>query len=102
MDSPITRAEHVEFEKRMQEEHNRQNHRIDELERAFEQNNKLLVTVERIAISIEQMQKELLNQGERLTEIESRDGEMWRKVVGYIATAVAGVFVGFVFKQIGM
>ena len=102
MDSPISRAEHAEFEKRMEDEHKRQNHRIDELERAFEQNNKLLVAVEKLALSMEQMQKELLNQGERLDVIEDRDGEMWRKVVGYIVTAVVGVVIGFVFKQIGM
>ena len=32
MDSPITRAEHEEFRRRMEEEHNRQNKRIELLE----------------------------------------------------------------------
>lgn len=102
MDSPITRAEHVEFEKRMQDEHKRQNHRIDELEKAFEQNNKLLISVEKLALSMENMQKELRDQSNRLDTIEGRDGEMWRKVVGYVVTAVIGAVIGFVFTQIGM
>ena len=58
MDSPITRAEHNEFAKRMEEEHHRQNRRIGELEKACEENNKLLVSVERLALSMENMQKE--------------------------------------------
>ena len=102
MDSPITRAEHVEFEKRMQDEHKRQNHRIDELERAFGENNKLLVSVEKLALSMEAMQRELRVQSERLDVIEGRDGEMWRKAVGYVITAIIGVVIGFVSTQLGM
>ena len=41
-------------------------------------------------------------QGERLEALESRDGEMWRKAMAYLATAVIGAVVGYVFKQIGM
>lgn len=102
MDSPITRAEHAEFEKRMQDEHNRQNHRIGELEKAFEQNNKLLVSVEKLALSMENMQKELKAQSTRLDIVEGRDGEMWRKLVGYAVTAIVGAVIGFVFTNIGM
>lgn len=29
-------------------------------------------------------------------------GEMWRKVTGYVATAVIGIVVGFIFTQIGL
>lgn len=32
MDSPLTRAEHNEFVKRMEDEHTRINHRVAELE----------------------------------------------------------------------
>ena len=48
------------------------------------------------------MLKEQVNQGKRLETLESRDGEMWRKVVGYVVTAVVGIVVGFLFKQAGM
>ena len=39
---------------------------------------------------------------DRTSVLENRDGEMWRKVVGYVATAVIGIVVGFIFTQIGM
>jgi predicted nucleic acid-binding Zn-ribbon protein len=102
MDSPMTLALHEEFAKRMQDEHARQNHRISELEKALEQYNKLLVSVEKLALNIEKMQEELHSQGSHIAEIESRDGEMWRKVVGYAITAGIGIVVGFIFTQIGM
>lgn len=102
MEEYISRQEHTEYAKRMDDEHRRQNHRIDLLERATEQNNKLLVSVERLATNMENMQKEQKEQGERLEALESRDGEMWRKAIGYVVTAIIGAVIGFLFKQIGM
>lgn len=96
--TPITRAEHEEFRKRMEEEDKRQNKRLDNLE----ENAKLLSSIEKLAANMEHMAKEQEKQGKRLETLEKRDGEMWRKVVGYIVTAVIGVVVGFVFTQIGM
>lgn len=97
-----TRHEQEQYTKRMEDEHKRQNHRIAELEKAFEQNNKLLVSVEKLALSMENMRKEQIDQGERLERLEARDGEMWRKVVSYAITAVIGIVLGFVFTQLGM
>ena len=102
MDSPMTLALHEEFARRMEDEHKRQNHRIDLLEKSFEENNKLLVSVERLAVSMETMQKEQANQGDRLEALEARDGEMWRKVVGHVITAVISIIIGFASAQIGM
>ena len=96
--TPITRAVHEEFRKRMEEEDKRQNKRLDNLE----ENAKLLSSIEKLAANMEHMAKEQEKQGKRLETLEKRDGEMWRKVVGYIITAVIGVVVGFVFTQIGM
>lgn len=102
MNTPITRAEHNEFAKRMEEEHSRQNIRIGELEKAVEQNNKLLISVEKLALSMENMQREQKDQSSRLEKIEARDGEMWRKVTGYIITSIVGIVVGYMFTQLGM
>lgn len=102
MDTPISRAEHNEFVKRMDEEHKRTNHRLIDLEKALEQNNKLLISVEKLATNMENMQKEQQEQGKRLEELEGRDGEMWRKVAGHIATAIISIILGFIFAQFGM
>ena len=102
MDTPITRAEHEEFRKRIEEENKRQNCRINKLEDTFEKINSLATSTEKLATSMEAMLKEQEEQGGRLKILEERDGEKWRKVVGYIVTAVVGIVVGFIFTQIGI
>lgn len=102
MDSPITRAVHEEFCKRMDAENNRQNQRIKLLEEQTRQVTEIALSVRELAQSIKQMAETQKEQGEKLEKLESRDGEMWRKVMGYIMTAIIGVVIGFVFQQIGM
>ncbi len=102
MDTPITRAEHEEFSRRLEEENRRQDKRIELLEENVRELSQLTNTVGKLATSLESMVKEQEKQGKRLETLEGRDGEMWRKVAGYIATAVIGIVLGFVFTQIGM
>lgn len=102
MDNSITRAEHEEFCKRIDGENHRQNRRLEELEENVRQIGVLATSVEKLASSMESMVREQEKQGKRLEILEGRDGEMWRKVTGYIITAVAGVVIGFIFTQIGM
>lgn len=102
MEDYITRAEHGEFCKRMEAEDIRQNRRIGELEETVRQIGTLTTSVEKLAMSIEAMVREMEQQGERLEALESRDGEMWRKAMAYLATAVIGAVVGYISKQIGM
>lgn len=102
MDTPITRAEHEEFRRRLEEENNRQDKRIALLEENTKQIGSLTVSVEKLAQSIELMVKEQEKQGRRLEVLESRDGELWRKVVGYVVTAVVGAVLGFLARQIGL
>ena len=101
MDTPITRAEHEEFRRRMEEEHARQNKRIELLEESVEKTQTIAVAVEHLATSMENMCREQERQGKRLEALEGRDGQMWRNVVGYVATAVIGIVLGFIFTQIG-
>lgn len=102
MDGFVTRVEYDEHNRRMEDEHNRQNHRISIVERAMEQNNKLLVSVERLAISMENMQKEQAQLKEDVEEIKNRDGQKWRKTGEDILKIVLGIVIGYILKQIGI
>lgn len=109
MDTPITRAEHEAFSQlmasenqRLRDEDTRQNKRLDLLEENVREMSALATSVEKLATNMESMVKIQEQQGKRLATLESQDGEMWRKVVGYIITAVIGIVVGFAFRQIGM
>lgn len=102
MDAPITRAEHEEFVRRMDEANHRQSKRIEIVEKEVKQIGELTTSIEKLALSMENMVKEQVSQGKRLEELENRDGERWRKVTGYLITAIVGIVIGFIFKQIGM
>lgn len=108
MENPISRAEHEEFRrsmelanKNLEDENNRQNRRLDILEENTRQINSLTVSVEKLAQSIEVMVREQEAQGLRLETLESRDGEMWRKVVAYAVTAVVGLVIGYIAPRVG-
>ena len=102
MDTPITRAEHEEFRRRLEEENRRQDKRIELLEENTKRIETLNGAIGKLAANMEGMLKEQLRQGQRLELLESRDGELWRKVVSYAVTAFVGIAIGFVAKQLGM
>lgn len=101
MEDYISREEHNEFQKRMDDEHRRLNGRMKAVEEDVKETNKLVSSVEKLAINMENMLKEVEAQGKRLAVLEGRDGEMWRKVVGHIITVIIGIVVGYIFTQIG-
>ncbi len=102
MDTPITRAEHEEFRRRLEEENKRQDKRIELLEQNTKRLETLNTSIEKLAVNMESMLKEQVQQGKRLEVLEGRDGEKWRKVAGYVATTIISIVIGFVFAQIGM
>lgn len=102
MDTPITRAEHEEFKLRLEEENKRQDKRIELLEQNVDEMRSLTTSVEKLATNMESMLREQEKQGKRLETLEGRDGEMWRKIVGHVATVIVGIVLGYLFTQIGM
>lgn len=98
----ITREEHEEFRRGLEAENHRQNRRIEILEKNTKEINSLIVSVEKLAQNIESMVRVQETQGEQLEELRARDGKMWRKVTGYIITAIIGIVIGYIFKQLGM
>lgn len=102
MDTPITRAEHMEFVKRVEAEDTRQNARISEIEESIKETHKQNASIERLAASVESIAKELERHGEKLEVLEARDGELWRKAIGYVVTSIISIVIGFIFSQIGM
>ena len=101
MDTSISRAEHEEFCKRVADENHRQNRRIEILEKSVQQQTALTISVEKLATNMENMLREQESQGDRLEALEERDGEMWRKAMVYVVTAVIGGLVGYILRQLG-
>lgn len=86
----------------MEEENKRQDTRIGILEDSVRKIGALATSVEKLAVSMQSMLKEQEKQGKRLEALEGRDGKKWRKVMGYIDTAIVGIVLGYLFKRIGM
>ena len=102
MDTAITRAEHEEFRRRMEEEHSRVNKRLEILEENTEKLNKLNTSIEKLAMNMESMLKEQMQQGKRLAVLEKQDGEMWKTTIKYVLSAVIGIAIGYVAKIMGI
>lgn len=90
MDEFVTKAVHDEFAKRIDEENDRQNHRISILETGQAQINELVSSVKVLAVNMEAMSKELQKQGERLSEIEGKPAKKWDTAVACIITGILG------------
>lgn len=102
MEGPITRAEHEEFRRRMEDEHQRTSKRLTFLEESVREIQTLALSVEKLAANAEAMCKELTRQGERLDAIENRDGETWRQLKYYGLTAAVSLVLGFLAKSISL
>lgn len=102
MDTPITRAEHEEFRKRLEAEDKRLNIRLTIVEEDLKNIKDLTASVEKLATNMENMMKIQEKQGNRLEELEGRDGEMWRKVVGIVLTAIISGIIGFALSRMGL
>lgn len=103
MDStPITRVEHEEFCKRIEAEDHRQNERLEILEEQTKQFMDLVLSVRELAQSVKQLAEIQKIQDEKLDELESRDGEMWRRVSGYVITSIIGLVLGYLFHKLGL
>ena len=109
MEDYITRTEHNEFARRVDEENARQNDRLNSLEVALKQILSITTSVEKLATHMEHMSKEQERmtveqekQGERIKAIEDRDGEKWRTVATHILTMIITAIVTFVLSKIGL
>lgn len=107
--TPITKAEHEVFaklmeseNKRLSDENDRQNKRLENLENNSKQLTTLATAVEKLALSIENMAKEQVSQSERLETLESRDGEKWRQVTSYVVTTLISLVLGYIFAHLGL
>nr|DAM87258.1 MAG TPA: hypothetical protein [Caudoviricetes sp.] len=100
MDDFITRAEHAEFVKRMEEENKRQNNRISSAENSLEVCKELASSVERLAENMASMKEELANQGTRLQTLEKKPGDRWETVLKTALTTIVSSLAAMIFAAI--
>lgn len=108
MDSYITRAEHEEFRRNMENEHHRASKRLDIVEEEAKQIYSLVTSVEKLAIIVGNIEKKQQSDNEIVEKVVEKveiigeaDGKKWRKLVGYVITGLAGSVVTFLMQYIG-
>ena len=102
MDEYLTKGEHNEYKESQNKENNRINKRLELLENTVRQINDLTLSVQKLANNMESMLNKQTEQGQRLEDLEGRDGEKWRNVSMYVITTLIGAVIGFVLQQAGI
>lgn len=101
MDTPITRAEYEEHNRRMEDEHNRMNRRIELAECEIRSFQKIATSVEKLAIGVENMTEEQKRQGDQIGElkdhidrIEREPADTWGRIKGKALDTIVGAVAG--------
>ena len=102
MNDFITQSSFKEYQDGMERWNKRQDERLKAHSEKLDDLEKMNISLVELATSVKTMCDELKSQGKRLDELEDRDGEMWRKVSGYVITTIVGIVIGYIFMQIGM
>ena len=79
---------------RLWDEDRRQNQRLEVLEQNVEMQQKLAISVEKLALHMEQMFKEQEKQGQRLNVLEKAPGEQWSSMKRTIFNTIVGAGAG--------
>ena len=94
MSEYISREEHKEFAERIDAENERQNKRLSSLEETVKEIQRLTIAVERMAVSMEGMTKEIASQGQRLDAIEKEPADKWKNAAWIVVSALIAAAVG--------
>ena len=98
----ITRFEVDERLKRVDDENNRQNHRIDKLEKIADQLTDMSASIKAMVVTMQSMQKEQERQGERLDDIERKPADNWNQLVYSLIAMVATAAVTYIITKGGL
>lgn len=102
MSDYIAREEHDEFKDGLKAEHARTNARLREVEEVVKEIHTMSTTLIVLCEKMSSVNNSIDALNADVDTLKARDGEMWRKIVAYILTTVAGIIIGYIFKQIGM
>ena len=95
MDDFVTRVEHTEFAKRIEDENDRQNKRLEIIEGKQSQISELVVSVKVLAANVENIAKEINEQGLRLREIEGKPAKRWETVLSCLISSLVTAAIAY-------
>ena len=96
----ITREEHEEFRRNMENEHKRASKRIEAVEEETKQIYPLVTSIERLAVIVDNIEQNQQTYVEKVETLNNRDGNLWRSLVSSLVSALAGGFAGFIISNL--
>lgn len=102
MDDFVTRHEYMERTGRCDDKIANLDRRVTKLEDMGEKLSKMAVTMEGMLNSLQYMQAEQKEQGERLKKIEEEPGDTWKKVKWTVLACALTCIVTYLFAKGGI
>lgn len=90
----ISRREHDEYVKRMEDEHKRINHRLTKCEQISEQMQTMNANISELATNMKHLLDEQLEQGKRLDKIEDEPKSNWNTIKKGVFNAIGAAIGG--------
>lgn len=100
MDDYITRREHDEFVKRMEDEHERISKRLTNHDKATKELQQLVNAVGKMAVNMENMLTEIQSQGVRLKNLEEYENKTWNTIKNGVYNAIGAAIGGGIIAAI--
>ncbi len=100
MDEYISRREHDEFVKRMDDEHNRMNRRLVNLEKSDEKMQEMNKNIGELALNMKHILEEQRKQGDRLDAFEKDKNSNWQSLKKGLFNAIGAALGGAVIAAI--
>lgn len=72
---------------------------VQKIEKNIAQIHELAASVRELAASVKQIADSQKKMNEKLESLQQKDGEMWRKLISYIITAIAGAAIMQAFQK---
>lgn len=79
---------------RLDAENTRQNRRLEKIDERIENLSDLAMSVQKLALNMEQMLKEQVDQGNRLKVLEDKPAEAWNSLQKTVFTTIVGAIAG--------
>ena len=102
MDEYVTRHEYMERIGRSDDKMHSLDRRLSKVEELSDKLGEMAVTMQGMLVTLQNMQKEQTEQGERLRKIEEEPADNWRKFVWTAFACVVTGVVGYVLAKVGI
>jgi len=102
LDEYITRHEYMERTGRTDDKMNNLDRRLSKVEELSDKLTDMAITMKGMLTTLENMQKEQSEQGERLRKIEEEPADAWKNLKWTIVACLASGLVGLVLAKVGI